>query len=69
MTQATLSEKFQISIPKAIRDQLRLRAGQQFVFVTKGDSITLVPKRTAEALRGVLRGADTSDTRDRKDRF
>jgi AbrB family looped-hinge helix DNA binding protein len=69
MTHATLSEKFQISIPKAIRDQLKLRAGQQFVFVTKGDSITLVPKRTAAELRGLLRGADTSNVRDRKDRF
>lgn len=69
MTQATLSEKFQISIPKAIRDQLNLRAGQQFLFVTRGDTIMLVPKRTADEMRGAFRGADSSDVRDRRDRY
>jgi AbrB family looped-hinge helix DNA binding protein len=69
MTHATLSEKFQLSIPKAIRERLRLRAGQQFVFVTKGDTITLVPKRTADELRGMMKGADIGNLRDRKDRL
>jgi AbrB family looped-hinge helix DNA binding protein len=69
MSQATLSEKFQLSIPKAIREQLNLRAGQQFIFVTKGDSIVLVPKRKAEEMRGFMRGASTDDYRDRQDRY
>jgi AbrB family looped-hinge helix DNA binding protein len=69
MTQATLSEKFQLSIPKAIRVQLNLRAGQQFIVVTKGDSIVLVPKRSAEQMRGFMRGASTANHRDREDRF
>lgn len=69
MTQATLSEKFQLSIPKAIRVQLNLRAGQQFIVVTKGDSIVLVPKRSAEQMRGFMRGASTANYRDREDRF
>lgn len=68
MTHATLSEKFQLSIPKAIRERLRLRAGQQFVFVTKGDTITLVPKRSADELRGMMKGVGTDELRDRKDR-
>ena len=68
MTQATLSEKFQLSIPKAIRAKLKLHAGHQFVFMAKGDSITLVPKRSADDLRGRMKGASTADVRDRKDR-
>jgi AbrB family looped-hinge helix DNA binding protein len=68
MTHATLSEKFQLSIPKAIRERLRLRAGQQFVFVTKGDTITLVPRRTADEVRGMMKGAGTDELRDRKER-
>lgn len=68
MHAATLTSKFQICIPKAVRERLRLKAGQQFVFVTKGDTISLVPKRDIRDLRGVLRGADTRDVRDRSDR-
>lgn len=64
---ATLTSKFQICIPKAVRERLQLKAGQQLVFVTKGDTISLVPKRNIADLRGVLRGADTSNTRDRSD--
>jgi AbrB family looped-hinge helix DNA binding protein len=67
MHAATLTSKFQICIPKAVRERLRLKAGQQFVFVTKGDTISLVPKRDIAELRGILRGSDPSDTRDRSD--
>jgi AbrB family looped-hinge helix DNA binding protein len=54
-------------MPKAVRERLRLKAGQQFVFVTKGDTISLVPKRDITRMRGILRGADTADVRDRSD--
>lgn len=33
---ATLSRKFQISVPKAIRDDLHWQAGQEFAFIPKG---------------------------------
>jgi AbrB family looped-hinge helix DNA binding protein len=65
---ATLTSKYQICIPKAIRERLKLKAGQQFVFVTKGDAIYLVPKRNIDELRGILKGASTEDIRDRHDR-
>ena len=68
MQTATLTSKFQLCIPKAIRERLGLKAGQQFVFVTVGESIQLVPRRDIQDLRGLLRGADTGDVRDRRDR-
>ena len=68
MHTATLTSKFQICIPKAVRERLGLQAGQQFVFVTKGDTISLVPSRDIAALRGILRGASTADVRDRTER-
>ncbi|MHB8766263.1 MAG: AbrB/MazE/SpoVT family DNA-binding domain-containing protein [Deferrisomatales bacterium] len=67
MHAATLTSKYQICIPKAVRERLGLRAGQQFVFVTKRDTISLVPKRDIADLRGIRRGAATSDVRDRSD--
>lgn len=69
MNSATLSTKFQISIPKKIRDELHLHAGQKFIFVTKGKVIYLVPQRCLNELKGILAGADTSNIRDRTDRI
>ncbi|GAB6041668.1 AbrB/MazE/SpoVT family DNA-binding domain-containing protein [Endothiovibrio diazotrophicus] len=43
MLSATLSSKFQLSIPKVVREELHLRAGQKFAVITKGDVISLVP--------------------------
>ena len=42
-TTATLSSKFQISIPKAVRDQQRWQAGQEFVFIPKGKGVLVMP--------------------------
>ena len=39
----TLSAKFQISIPKAVREAKRWRAGQVFAFIPKGEGMLLVP--------------------------
>lgn len=67
MQTATLSSKFQISVPKAIREQLHIKAGQQFIFLIKGECLELVPKRTMKGMRGVLKGANTKQVRDRSD--
>ncbi len=65
---ATLSSKFQISIPKTVRDELRWEAGQEFVFVPKEKGVLLMPVPTLNDLAGIARGARTSGYRDRKDR-
>ena len=69
MARATLSSKFQLSIPKAVRSELDLEAGQQFVVLVKGRAIELVPLRTVENARGLLEGADPTGYRDRADRY
>ena len=66
---ATLSSKFQISVPKAIRDQQRWEAGQTFVFIPKGQGVLLMPVPELAALEGIAKGADTEGYRDREDRF
>lgn len=65
---ATLSSKFQISIPKAIRTQQRWEAGLTFAFIPKGTGVLLVPVPPREALRGLAKGADATGYRDRADR-
>jgi AbrB family looped-hinge helix DNA binding protein len=66
---ATLSAKFQISIPKAVREAQKWRAGQEFVFLPKGKAVLLMPVPELDSLAGKAKGADTSGFRDRSDRF
>ncbi|MEC5292945.1 AbrB/MazE/SpoVT family DNA-binding domain-containing protein [Aurantimonas sp. C2-6-R+9] len=65
---ATLSSKFQISIPKAIRRAHHWEAGLTFAFIPKGTGVLLVPVPTRESLAGLARGASATDHRDRSDR-
>ena len=66
---ATLSTKFQISIPKAVRTEQHWDAGQEFVFIPKGKGVLLMPVPSLEDLKGLAKGANPSDYRDRKDRY
>ena len=64
----TLSSKFQISIPKAIRAAHRWEAGQKFAFLPKSGGVLLVPVPKREALAGIAAGAKATQYRDRSDR-
>ena len=68
MLEVTLSQHYQISIPQEIRDLLNLQVGQKFSVVLKNDSITLVPKSSMQSFRGILKGANTDNVRDRSER-
>lgn len=60
----TLSPKFQVAIPKAIRERMDLKAGQQLQIVTYGDRIELLPQREMQSMRGFLSGIDTEVPRE-----
>ena len=66
---ATLSSKFQISIPKAIRTAQQWEAGLTFAFIPKGTGVLLVPVPARETLKGLARGASADGVRDRSDRY
>ena len=68
MSTATLSSKFQISVPKEVREALGLKPGQKLAFINTGTGIRLVPQPTMAELVGVMRGANTEGVRDREDR-
>lgn len=65
---ATLSAKFQISIPKPLREARNWKAGQRFAFIPKGAGLLLVPAPERHELAGIARGARPENYRDRKDR-
>ena len=66
---ATLSKKFQISVPKAVRDELHWEAGQQFAFLPKGPGVLLIPVLTLAQLQGLAKGANPTGYRDHTDRY
>lgn len=66
---ATLSSKFQISIPKAVREEQRWEAGQEFVFVPKGKGVLVIPVPELSDLAGIAKGANRGGYRDREDRY
>lgn len=66
---ATLSSKFQISIPKIVREEQHWEAGQEFVFIPKGEGVLVMPVPALKELAGIARGANAGGYRDREDRF
>lgn len=65
MTTITISPKFQIVIPKAIRTLLELAPGGKLQAIAYEDRIELIPVRTAREMRGFLKGIDTRVPRER----
>ncbi|BDI06130.1 AbrB/MazE/SpoVT family DNA-binding domain-containing protein [Sphaerotilus microaerophilus] len=64
----TLSPKFQVVIPKHIREAMGLQAGMPLQVLQYGDRIEIVPVRPMRAARGLCRGMDTAFARDEADR-
>ena len=69
MARSVVSTKYQVVIPREIRAQVGLRTGQAVQVIAKNGVITLVPDRELSDLRGFLRGMDTRNTREKKDRI
>ena len=70
MPTVTVSPKYQIVIPKALREKLGLKPGQKlFMFILDGKIHLDIPRPISE-LRGMAKGiAWKDDYRDRNDRF
>lgn len=68
MATTTISPKFQVVIPKAVREQLHLKSGQKLTVVVKGGVVHLIPEKPVEMFRGFLKGMNTKDIREEEDR-
>jgi len=64
MPEAKISPKYQVVIPKAIREQLELKPGQMVQVIAHGDRIEMVPVRSLSEMRGFLAGIDTTVERE-----
>jgi AbrB family looped-hinge helix DNA binding protein len=65
MSAVTVSPKFQVVIPQAVRETMGLVPGTKLQVIHYEDRIEMIPVRSSKSLRGSLRGIDTSVPRER----
>ena len=65
MSAVTISPKFQVVIPRDIRETMQLKAGQKIEVLYYENRIELIPIRPVKQLRGFLKGISTAVPRDR----
>jgi AbrB family looped-hinge helix DNA binding protein len=65
----TISSKYQVVIPKPVREHLKLKPKQKLTVIEKDGMLILIPQITLESLRGIAKGAKIDDYRDKKDRY
>ncbi len=64
MTTVTVSPKYQVVIPKDVRESMAIKPGQKIQMLVYKGRIELIPLRPIEELRGFLKGIDTNIERD-----
>lgn len=65
MVTVTVSPKFQVVIPKEVREKLGIRPGQQLQILQFPDRIEFVPVQDIKSMRGFLKGIKTDICRER----
>jgi len=60
MDAVKISPKFQVVIPREVREKLHLVAGQRMQVVAYGNRIELIPEREIADMCGFLKGIDTA---------
>ena len=69
MPTSSISTKFQIVIPKPVREKLRLHPGQRLHVIEHSGTITLVPEVPLKSLKGFVKGMGKTGLREKKDRM
>lgn len=67
MQSVKLSPKYQVVIPREIRESLKLRPGYFIQVFEYNGRIEFIPQKDMKSMKGFLRGIDTTVTRE-KDR-
>ena len=67
--QTTISSKYQVVIPKPVREHLNLKPKQKLTVIEKDKMLILIPHASLDDLRGIAAGAKTDSYREKKDRF
>jgi len=69
MDAVTVSPKFQVVIPRRVRERMGIRPGERLQVICFDDRIELVPLRPMSEMRGFLKGLDASFEREKDERI
>ena len=69
MADVVVSERFRIEIPREIRAEMSIRAGQKMRVIRRGNKIELFPARTIAEMKGAFPGLSSEGVREEDDRF
>jgi AbrB family looped-hinge helix DNA binding protein len=64
MQSVTVSPKYQVVIPKEVRDSMGIVSGQKIQILTYKNRIELIPVKPLKNMKGILKGIDTNVERD-----
>lgn len=69
MVESTLSSKYQLVIPKEIREETGIKKNERFIIIAKDGVIKLIPKHKVKDLRGFIKGMKVEGFREDEDRI
>ncbi len=69
MDTATISSKYQVVIPRAIREKWNVKPGQKVRFIVYGNRLEIVPVRDLKSARGFLKGMSSDIEREEEDQI
>lgn len=69
MDKVRVSSKFQIVIPRGLRERLRIRSGQEFYVIEQGHGFTVIPDVDIVKMEGAIPGLPLDGIREEEDRF
>jgi len=64
MTAVTVSPKYQVVIPKDVRESMGIFSGQKIQVLTYQNRIELIPIKPMKKMKGFLKGINTDVDRD-----
>jgi AbrB family looped-hinge helix DNA binding protein len=68
MNTVTISSKYQVVIPRTIREQFNLKPGQKLLFIAYNNTLRVVIVPPIEDAEGIFEGIDTDPQRENEDR-
>jgi AbrB family looped-hinge helix DNA binding protein len=68
MNTVTISSKYQVVIPRPIREQFNLKPGQKLLFIPYNNTLRVVIVPPIEDAEGIFEGIDTDPQREKEDR-